>query len=308
MPLRRPYCNSDDEDVACRERTPLAKLTSSCGGGAGCPYWRTRDDEYLDAGSAAASVASIAMTIAIADVVAAQADIYHATLVEGDAPAGQQRPPQVSTDELRRILADGSMLVLDARKRAEFVAGHIAGARNAGVAPEAPAAEYAAAVERLLGGDRSRPLVLYCNGQYCKAGRRVAGQLVEAGFSGVRRYQLGIQVWRALSLPVEIELEGIVRIFGVDRTAIYFDARPPQEFARGTLPGAHNVPADGMTEDGLDAAPMPRTDFNTRLILFGRDRAQARALADVIGRKPFQNVSYFPGTFDEVAAAVGTGR
>jgi hypothetical protein len=51
---------------------------------------------------------------------------------------------------------------------------------------------------------------------------------------------------------------------------------------------------------------MPGNDFNTRIVLFGRDFAQARALADAVGKTPFQNVSYFPGTFDALAAAVKT--
>ena len=55
-------------------------------------------------------------------------DVYRAILAEPDP-----KTPQVSTDDLRRILADGSAIVLDSRKRAEYVAGHIAGARN--VAP-----------------------------------------------------------------------------------------------------------------------------------------------------------------------------
>ena len=224
----------------------------------------------------------------------AQPDVYRATLSETDP-----KTPQVSTDEVRAILAEDSAIVLDSRKRAEYEAGHIAGARN--VAPAAAGsspAEYAAAVERLVQGDKSRPLVLYCNGQYCRQGRQLSAQLVEAGFSNVKRYQLGIPVWRARGGPVEIELEGIARIFGLDHTVVYFDARSPQEFAQGTLAGAHNVPADA--EDSLTKAPLPRNDFNTRIVIFGRDGAQARKLADAIGRTPFQNVSYFPGTFEQL--------
>ena len=236
------------------------------------------------------------MTIALTDLAIAQSSVYRATLAEPD-----QTTPEVCTEEVRQILADGSAIVLDSRKRAEFVAGHIAGAVNVAPAPGAPPAEYATAVERLLGGDKSRPLVLYCNGQYCKAGRRLSAQLAEAGFTNVRRYQLGIPVWRALGGPVEIELEGIVRIFGVDRTAVYFDARSPEEFLHGSLAGAHNVPADTLAADSLETAPLPRTDFNTRIVIFGRNKAQARKLADAIGKTPFQNVSYFPGAFEELA-------
>ena len=214
------------------------------------------------------------------------------------------KTPQVSTADLHRILADGSAIVLDSRKRAEYVAGHIAGAKNVAPAPGAPPSDYAAAVERLVGGDKSKALVLYCNGQFCKAGRRLSGQLVDAGFTDVRRYQLGIPMWRALGGPVEVELDGIVRIFGTDRTAVYFDARSPEAYSRGTVAGAHNVPADLLTDGALEQAPLPRTDFNTRLIIFGHDGRQARRLADAIGKTPFQNVSYFPGAFDELAAAL----
>lgn len=239
------------------------------------------------------------MTIPVRNVTLSQHDVYKATLVETDP-----KTPQISTEELRRILADGSAIVLDSRKHAEFVAGHIAGACNVAPTPGAPPAEYIAAVERLVGGDKSTALVIYCNGQYCKAGRRLSAQLVEAGFTNVRRYQLGIPLWRALGGPVEIEREGIVRIFGVDRTAVYFDARSSEEYARGTLAGAHNVPADALTDEVIEKAPLPRTDFNTRVIIFGRAAAQARKLADAIGKTPFQNVSYFPGLFEELSAAL----
>jgi hypothetical protein len=50
--------------------------------------------------------------------------------------------------------------------------------------------------------------------------------------------------------------------------------------------------------------PLPRDDFNTRIVLFGRDAAQARALAEAFSTRPWHNVMYFPGTFDDLAAAV----
>jgi rhodanese-related sulfurtransferase len=228
----------------------------------------------------------------------AMADVYQATVAEPDP-----KTPQVSTEEVRRLLTDGSAILLDSRKRAEF-AGHIAGARNVAPPTGATPEEHVAAVERLVGDNKKQPPVVYCNGQYCRQQRQLSALLAESGFINVRRYQLGIQVWRALSLPVEVELEGVVRIFGVDRTVIYFDARSPQEFAQGSMPGAHNVPADEADIAGLGQAPMPRNDFNTRIVIFGRDGAQARNLADVIGRTPFQNVSYFAGTFTMLAAAI----
>jgi rhodanese-related sulfurtransferase len=158
---------------------------------------------------------------------------------------------------------------------------------------------------QVVNGDKSRAIILYCNGQHCQASRNFSGELVAAGFTGVRRYQLGIPMWRALNGPVEVELEGIVRIFGVDRTAVYFDARSSEEFFRGSLPGAHNIPVDNSSRLVLgERAPTLQNDFNTRIIVFGRDGAQARKLADMIGKTPYQNVSHFPGAFEALAAAL----
>ena len=110
------------------------------------------------------------VTLAATGVATAQGgNIYQATLVEPN-----QKTPEVSTEELRRILADGSAIVLDSRKHAEYVAGHIPGARNV----DAPPSALVAAVERLVSGDKNKALVLYCNGPFCQASRQLSEQLV----------------------------------------------------------------------------------------------------------------------------------
>jgi rhodanese-related sulfurtransferase len=220
--------------------------------------------------------------------------IYQATLAETNS-----KTQEVSTEQLRHILADGSAVVVDARPRKEYVAGHIPDARSL----EGPASAHLAEVERMVNGDKSKALVLYCNGPFCQASKRLADQLVGAGFTDVRRYQLGMPIWRALGGPTVIELEGIVRIFKVDQTAVYFDARSAEDFAQGSLAGAHNMPAGKF-----DTHQLPSDDFNRRIVLFGRDAAQARALADGFSKKPWHNVSYFPGSFEALIAAVGVGQ
>jgi rhodanese-related sulfurtransferase len=250
--------------------------------------------------SGAAGLLAALMTVAAASPAPAQGGtVFQATLGESNP-----KTPEVSTEEIRRILADGSAIVLDSRKRSEYAAGHIAGARNAALNGDASPADYVAAIERMVGGDKSKALVLYCNGQFCQASRRLGEQLLAAGFTNVRRYQLGIPIWRALGGPTEIELDGVLRIYRIDQTAVFFDTRAAEEFSQGTLPGAHNAPVDQLGAGVLEKAPLPRDDFNTRVVLFGRDAAQARRLADVIGKTPYQNVAYFPGTFDALAAAI----
>ena len=247
--------------------------------------------------------AALALSFAHVGLASAQGgSIQQATLMEPDAKTGE-----VSTEQLRRILADGSAIVIDARPRAEFDAGHIPGARVL----DAPSGDQIAAVERLANGNKAAALVVYCNGPYCQASRRLADRLVAAGFTNVRRYQLGMPVWRALGGPTVIELNGIVRIFKADQTAVFIDARPAEEFARGSLPGARNLTAESldgtlkqMMSGKLANPPLPLDDFNRRIVLFGRDGAQVLGLAKAMSKRPWHNVAYFPGSYDDLAAAL----
>lgn len=227
-------------------------------------------------------------------------NIYSATLVEPDAKTGE-----VGTDEMHRIVADETAIVIDARPRAEFEAGHIPGARVLDV----PSIDYVGAVEQLAKGNKAAPLVVYCNGPYCQANRRLADQLVGAGFTNVRRYQLGMPVWRALGGPTVIELNGILRIFKADQTAVFIDARSPEQFGSGSLPGARNLTVESldatlkqMIAGKLTDPPLPLDDFNRRIVLFGRNVAQARELAKALSKRPWHNVAYFPGSYDDMAA------
>jgi rhodanese-related sulfurtransferase len=242
------------------------------------------------------AICLVALTVAAlaiaGDARAQSASIFQSTLAEAN-----QSTPEVSTEQVRGIVADASAIVLDTRSRDEYEAGHIPGARNLDAA-----GSPVEAVERLVNGDKSKALVLYCNGPYCQASRRLAEQLVAAGFTNVRRYQLGIPIWRALGGPTAIELGGIARVFKLDRTAVFFDASSAEEFAKGSLSGAHNVPVADVASGKLTKLPMPGDDFNRRVILFARDPAQARKLADILSTRPWHNVAYYPGAF---AALVG---
>jgi DNA-binding winged helix-turn-helix (wHTH) protein/rhodanese-related sulfurtransferase len=242
-------------------------------------------------------------SIVPADVVAQGGSILQATLAEPNL-----KTAEVSTADLQRILADGSGIVLDTRTRAEFAMSHIPGAQHLAREPGAPPSQYVSAIERLVGGDKSKLLVLYCNGRFCTASRSLSDQLLAAGFTDVRRYQVGIQVWRAIGGPTEIELEALARVFKLDGTAVFLDARNTEEFSAGSLSRARNIPLASLGADGLRNTKyeelLPREDFNTRIMVFGTDSSQARALAEAIFQRAFQNVTYFPGNFDILRKAI----
>ena len=221
-------------------------------------------------------------------------DILHATIGETD-----QKAPEVSTEYVRRLISASSAFLIDTRPRAEFVNGHIPTAKN----PNGSPSEIVQSIEALVGGDKSKELVLYCNGPFCQASRRLAGQLLEAGFTRVSRYQLGIPIWRALGGPTELELDGATRIYYGDQTAVFLDARSSDEFAKGSLLRAKNLTADQART--VQGAPMPAEDFNTRIVVFGSDASDARALANVLSKRPWHNVAYFAGAFADLSAAIG---
>ena len=156
----------------------------------------------ISRGSKLVATAILALTALFSDAMAESGNIYQSILAEPGA-----KTDEVNTEQLRNILGDKSAIVVDTRSRAEFVAGHIPGASGLDGDPSA----YTSLIERLVNGDKGKALVLYCNGPFCQASKRLADQLITLGFSNVRRYQLGMPVWRALGGLTDIELEGITR-------------------------------------------------------------------------------------------------
>jgi rhodanese-related sulfurtransferase len=237
-------------------------------------------------------------------------NIFQATLGEYG-----QRTAEVSTEQLKRILADQSAVVLDTRPFREFAISHIPGARNVAAKPGVPMSAYVsdvAEIDRLIEGKRETPLVLYCNGPYCGKSKRLAEELLTAGYTNVRRYQLGIPVWRALGGLTEIEAEGLRHVVANDRTAVLIDAREVDVFRTGSLPNARSIPRSGVLEGkdvgevkrAKDDGRLPMEDHNTRLIVIGREVTEARYVAEALAREAFHNVAYFRGRFEEAQAVL----
>jgi rhodanese-related sulfurtransferase len=145
-----------------------------------------------------------------------------------EAPDAQRS--EVSTAELRRLLASGGALVLDARPHGEYAISHIPGAQNVAPKPGLPASEYVSDVreiERLTAGRRDQPLVLYCNGPFCGKSKRLAAELAAGGFTQVRGYALGAPGWRAMGGEMQTEPSALSYIAS-DPTSVWIDARPAE--------------------------------------------------------------------------------
>ena len=223
-------------------------------------------------------------------LMSAAADISTATLAEQGA-----KTPEVSSQELREILANRAATVLDSRPRAEYAVSHIPGALNVSAKPGVPISTYVsdvAEIGRLVNDRKDTPLVLYCNGPFCGKSKRLAEELITAGYGNVRRYQLGIPVWRALGGVTVIEPDALGRVFRDDHTAVFIDVRSPEEFAKGEL------------KKTKDDGRLPMTDHNTRIIVFADSPDDARFVAEQIAREAFHNVACFAGTTRDLQSAI----
>ena len=238
------------------------------------------------------------------------ANIHQATLMELD-----QKTTEVSTEEVRNILAEKSATVFDARPFKEYAMSHIPGAVNVSAKPGVPISLYVsdvAEIGRVLKGNKAAPIVLYCNGPFCGKSKRLAAELVDAGYTNVRRYQLGIPVWRALGGLTQIHSEGLRHVIENDRTAVFIDAREAAEFRAGSIAQARNIPRSGLKpgKDGgeikaaKDDGRLPMDDHNTRIIVFGKTPEQAKAVAEAIAKEAFHNVSFFDAGFEQFKSAL----
>jgi len=99
----------------------------------------------------------------------------------------------VDIAELRQLVDDGRVTLLDVRPELEYRQGHIAGARSI------PVDELE---RRLAELPRDREIVAYCRGPYCVYSDEAAELLHRHGFQ-VRRLNEGFPEWRAAGLPVE---------------------------------------------------------------------------------------------------------
>jgi rhodanese-related sulfurtransferase/DNA-binding transcriptional ArsR family regulator len=98
----------------------------------------------------------------------------------------------VTTAELRRLLREGKVTLLDVRPREEFEAAHIPGARSMPL-PEVKA--------RLAEIPKSKEVIAYCRGPYCVFALDAVGLLRKRGYRA-RRLETGLPDWRALGHPV----------------------------------------------------------------------------------------------------------
>lgn len=104
--------------------------------------------------------------------------------------------PPATIDEVEAALAGDAVVVIDAQGSGGYEAAHMAGATNLGL-------EDVAGQARDLIADLDQPVIVYCTNHACLGAEFVGTQLVDAGYSNVRRLPGGIEEWAGAGQPVE---------------------------------------------------------------------------------------------------------
>jgi rhodanese-related sulfurtransferase len=211
------------------------------------------------------------------------------------ATTGEKDQPteEITTDQMEAAVVQipKGVLVVDARPYEEFAMSHVPGAVDVSDVGE---------IQKLARGKKDRTIVLYGDGPFHGKSKQLAQDLLNAGYTHVVRYQLGIPVWRALGHPTQVEADAIGRTLDKDKTAVVIDAREPGAFGKGTLPGARHVTFADVAKANEDGR-LP-VDHSTRIFVVGKDEAQALAVAQEIAKSAFSNVSFFAGSIDSLAS------
>ena len=136
-------------------------------------------------------------------MLAALLSLFAAVLSAEDkpfVPDNLQGATVVTAEEtIELILTNPDLLVIDARKKTEYVKGHIEGAHNL-LNTTLTLVEL-----QSLSPDRSAPLLFYCNGIRCQRSSDAISKAVKWGYSNIFWFRGGWMEWVEKRLPAVTE-------------------------------------------------------------------------------------------------------
>jgi rhodanese-related sulfurtransferase len=112
---------------------------------------------------------------------------------DGNTPVEDQGPVKakaVNYVQVKKLLADPSVMVIDARNEHEFAEGHLPKARNIF------AMEFQQYIPELIGMNKDIRIIVYCGGGQCELSHELSNNLIGLGFKKVYIYLGGWDDWK----------------------------------------------------------------------------------------------------------------
>ena len=111
--------------------------------------------------------------------------------------AGQaegMKAPEVSMDELKKMVANKSAVLIDANGTSTFKEGHIPGAIDF--------EKNETNLVKMLPKDKKSLIVAYCGGPLCIAWENAAKKITAMGYTNVKHFKGGLKVWKDSGQPL----------------------------------------------------------------------------------------------------------
>ncbi len=118
----------------------------------------------------------------------------------------------VSSEKMLEFLEAGNVLLVDARKTADFLYGTIPGSTHCRVTSGKPdfdkeqvllSVKNFQSCSQINGADRNIKVAVFCNGKNCWRSGKGALALIEMGFEKIYWYRVGMNDWKKQGLPME---------------------------------------------------------------------------------------------------------
>jgi rhodanese-related sulfurtransferase len=103
---------------------------------------------------------------------------------------GPVKAKAVNYVQVKKLLADPSVMVIDARNEHEFAEGHLPKARNIF------AMEFQQYIPELIGMNKDIRIIVYCGGGQCELSHELSNNLIGLGFKKVYIYLGGWDDWK----------------------------------------------------------------------------------------------------------------
>lgn len=215
------------------------------------------------------------------------------------APAGVQAREGwyknlVDFDYMRQqieIPPKAGVTLIDSRPAArKYDLGHIPGAINI------PDTHFDKLAEKLP-ADKNALLIFYCEGPECMLSHKSALKAEKLGYTNIKVYPQGFPEWAAKGLHVAVSAAFVKKQIDEKSNAVLIDARPARVFAKGSIPGAINIPE---TQFDKEAGKLPQ-DKATPLIFFcgGLQCVLSDKAADKAKALGYSNVRTYPPGYPE---------
>lgn len=174
----------------------------------------------------------------------------------------------VSAEYVKDVLDKDIATVIDARPaKRKYANGHVPGAINI------PNSSFDKMTD-MLPADKTSELIFYCGGMKCPLSVKSATKAIALGYNKTRVFQGGYPEWKkafgegvkgmepmaaATGTAIEAGEDGdtitvasfIAILKDKPDSITLYDVRDPEEFAKGSIPGAMNMPVEDL-EDEMD--------------------------------------------------------